>query len=68
MIEILERGTRKQCECENCGAVLSYEKDDIKTQSIRTFSLRTFKPVYPSKYIICPQCKHPISVEVSKDD
>lgn len=30
MIEILERGTRKQCTCENCGAELSYEKDDIR--------------------------------------
>ncbi len=30
MIEILEKGTRKQCTCENCGAELSYEKGDIK--------------------------------------
>lgn len=68
MIEILEKGTRKQCTCENCGAELSYEKNDIKDKPKRTIDFRTLKPVYPSNYIICPQCKHPVEVEVDEND
>lgn len=68
MIEILEKGTRKQCTCENCGAELSYEKNDIKNKPKRTIDFRTLKPVYPPNYIICPQCKHPVEVEVDEND
>lgn len=67
MIEILERGTRKQCTCENCGAELSYEKGDIRSGGVRSFNLRLLD-VTPPNYIICPQCKHPIEVEVEQDD
>lgn len=67
MIEILEKGTRKQCTCENCGAELSYEKDDIKNGGVKSFNLIILS-VTPPNYIICPQCKHPIEVEVEKDD
>lgn len=68
MIEVLKKGTRKQCTCENCGAVMSYEKNDIKDKPKRTIDFRTLKPVYPQNYIICPQCKHPVEVEVDEND
>ena len=31
MIEILRVGTKKQIECQECGALLRYEEGDIKT-------------------------------------
>lgn len=74
MIEVLKRGTRKQCVCEHCGAELSYEEKDIKNDkkghALGMISLRMFQTgkSYPSKYIICPQCKHPIAVEVNEND
>lgn len=67
MIEILEKGTRKQCTCENCGAELSYEKDDIRSGGVRSFNLRLLSAT-PPNYIICPQCKHLIAVEVDEND
>lgn len=67
MIEILEKGTRKQCTCENCGAELSYEKDDIRRGGVRSFNLILLSAT-PPNYIICPQCKHPIEVEVDQND
>lgn len=67
MIEILEKGTRKQCTCENCGAELSYEKADIRSGGVRSFNLILLSAT-PPNYIICPQCKHPVEVEVEKDD
>lgn len=68
MIEVLEKGTRKQCECENCGAVLSYEEKDIKGNKIKFLDKTTFLPLRFPKYIICPQCNQKIEIEVSKND
>lgn len=69
MIEILERGTRKQCTCENCGAALSYEEKDVRSNATRTFNIMTFRSGCPFKHIVCPQCKHPIPVgEGAEDD
>lgn len=67
MIEILKKGTRKQCTCEHCGAVMSYEKNDIKSGGVRSFNLRLLNAT-PPNYIICPQCKHPVEVEVDEND
>lgn len=36
MIEILEAGTKKKVRCNNCGALLSYEKSDVKEEQIKT--------------------------------
>ncbi len=53
--------------CENCGAILSYEKDDIKSGGVKSFNLRLLS-ITPPDYIICPQCKHLIAVEVDEND
>lgn len=68
MIEILEKGTRKQCTCENCGAVLSYEGRDIKSGRVRFLDKTTFLPLHPLKYIRCPQCRNKVFIEGVKDD
>lgn len=60
MIEIIEAGTKKKVRCNNCGALLSYERSDVKTDRpsvIRTPFERDNKFTKEYEYIICPQCK-----------
>ena len=52
MIEIIKAGTKNQIECNNCGALLSYAKEDIKEEE----KYITQRDSYIQKYIICPQC------------
>lgn len=52
MVEIIKEGTKNRVECGNCGALLSYRKEDIKE---REEFLRQ-RDSYIQKYITCPQC------------
>ena len=54
MIKVLREGTKKKVECEDCGALLQYEKEDIQEQKIG-LSVRY-------EYIICPECKYRIGL------
>lgn len=56
MIEIIKAGTKNQIECNNCGALLSYTKEDVK-ESEEFLSQRNS---YIQRYIICPQCNERI--------
>lgn len=59
MIEIIRPGTKTQVECPMCGALLSYQKDDIKEEEC----FLSARASYLSRYITCPQCKHKIVLE-----
>lgn len=54
MIKVLREGTKRKIECNNCGALLQYEKEDIQEQQI------TLNAYY--EYIICPECKYRIGL------
>ena len=54
MIIVLKLGTKKKVECDKCGALLEYEKEDIQEQQIG------FNAFY--EYIVCPECKYRIGV------
>ena len=54
MIKVLREGTKKKVECENCGALLQYEKEDIQKQQT------SFSGFYD--YIVCPECKYQIGL------
>lgn len=66
MIKIIKHGTRKEAECQKCGAILSYdENEDVEIESVKDFNadmaIEGFKRtrkyiVYTRKYIVCPQC------------
>ena len=62
MIKVIRPGTKKQIECNNCGALLSYdEKEDIKFDSIKKVSETDGLAYHTSEsYIICPQCNKKI--------
>lgn len=60
MIKIIERGTIKRERCEKCGCLFSYEKEDIKHNSFRTYTDSYYD------YIICPQCKKEIRLRSDK--
>lgn len=61
MIEILKMGTKKQIECEACGALLRYGKEDVKEDDYGHQWIN-----YTNKYIICPQCKEKIILEATR--
>ena len=46
MIKIITPGTRKIVNCNMCGCVFSYEKEDEQTDARRY-----------ETYVTCPQCK-----------
>ena len=54
MIKVLKLGTKKKVECNKCGALLEYEKEDIQEHQI---GLNAFYG-----YIVCPECKYRIGV------
>lgn len=54
MVEVLVPGTKNRMTCDFCGAILSYDKGDIK-ENERFLSARNS---YFEKYIVCPQCKY----------
>lgn len=57
MIEIIEEGTKSKIRCNFCGALLSYQKNDIE-EGIR------YRPIYGyKKFILCPQCSNEIILE-----
>ena len=58
MIKIIEHGTIKKKQCENCGCLFSYEKEDIEHSM--NLSLEGFACGCGYDYIICPQCKEEI--------
>lgn len=62
MIEILKEGTKRQIECDECGALLRYQQEDIKNED------KYISPVssYNRKYIICPQCHNKIILEAQR--
>lgn len=56
MIRIIREGTRKQITCDNCGSILSYEQEDIRTTSSFDRGGNTIFDNNASPYIICPVC------------
>lgn len=58
MIKIITPGTRNRIECYYCGAILSYDKEDVKQREAH-FGLDS----RIIKSIECPQCKNIITLE-----
>ena len=62
MIEIIKPGTKKKIECEECGAILRYEQEDIQIGAVLISPLSTDS----KKYIVCPQCNYKIILEATR--
>lgn len=63
MIKVIKPRTRKNVECANCGAVLSYEEDDFQhggTTEITSDGLNRY--YCPHNYIICPECGEEVTL------
>lgn len=57
MIKIIRQGSKKKIECENCGALLQYEPEDIRERKGK---------VSWRRFIVCPQCEEEVITESSK--
>ena len=62
MIKILKEGTKRQVECNECGALLQYQQEDIKKEEYFLSQITS----YYEKYIICPQCHNKIILEATR--
>lgn len=52
MIEVIEERPKRKCECPCCFSKLSYGREDIKVESLKTL----YSYDNSSGYIICPVC------------
>lgn len=69
MIKILRPGTKKEVECPNCGALLSYDISDILEKSSHSIAETSSASWLSSKnttYIICPQCNNEIILSATR--
>ena len=67
MIQVIQHGNKKRIECQNCGALLSYdEQEDVQKGTSKTTVLSCSgkgSVTRSEKYIICPQCKNKIVID-----
>lgn len=56
MIKVIKPRSRRNIECMNCGALLSYEKEDVKKAASKKFNETAFEFVNDyHDHIICPE-------------
>jgi ribosomal protein S27E len=61
MIEVLKHGNKKKVTCEECGAELRYQPEDVKKDK----SLEGVAGYI--EYIVCPDCETRVVVYASKN-
>ena len=57
MIKIIKEGTRKTTECDHCGCVFSYDREDVEHELLAGGE---------KDYLICPQCAHEVVLVQSR--
>lgn len=55
MIKILKPGTRDTRECERCGCLFSFDKEDIKGGNGYV------------NYVVCPQCENKVTLKQNRE-
>ena len=65
MIEIIKRGTKKTCTCNECGCYFSYEDEDVETV-YTTSNVFGVKTNLAKNAVKCPQCDTEIVVKLTK--
>ena len=66
MVEIIKRGTKKTCTCDNCGCVFSYEEEDIEVESHHAFDIFQMADDTYNELVRCPQCDEKIILKQTK--
>ena len=54
MIKVIEYGRKRRVTCGNCGALLEFEKEDIKTVQV---GMNEYE-----QQIMCPACNEAVKV------
>lgn len=69
MVKIIRPGTRKEVECDKCGALLSYDEKEDAITSAPICMYKDGFPIYGDGYycIVCPQCKHEIRLKLNRE-
>lgn len=66
MIEIIKRGTKKTCTCDNCGCIFSYEDEDIEVKLYHAFDISQIADDEYKELVRCPQCDEKIILVQTK--
>lgn len=64
MIEIIKRGTKKTCTCNECGCYFSYEDEDV--ENVYQGSYFSVSEMNHKNTIRCPQCESVITLNQTK--
>ena len=64
MIEIIKRGTKKTCTCNECGCYFSYEDEDV--ENIYQGSYFSVSEMNYKNIVKCPQCETAIILNQTK--
>lgn len=62
MIKVLKEGTRNRIECDYCGALLAYDKEDIQKEEVH-WGPGGYDVTH---FLSCPQCKNKIILEATR--
>ena len=62
MIKVLREGTRNRIECDYCGALLAYDKEDIQKEEVHWGPC----DYNVTRFLSCPQCKNKIILEATR--
>ena len=61
MLEVLKPGIKKKVTCEECGAELRYQPEDVRMEN----------PIQGLagyiEYIVCPECNTKVALKASKN-
>ena len=66
MIEIIKRGTKKTCTCNECGCYFSYEDEDIQVESYHALDITQMSDDNYKEYVQCPQCDEEVILKQTK--
>jgi hypothetical protein len=66
MIEIIKRGTKKTCTCNECGCYFSYEDEDVLVESYHSLDIFQMSDDYYKEFVQCPQCDEKVILKQTR--
>lgn len=65
IIEIIKRGTKKTCTCNECGSYFRYEDEDVEVETFETNTSGVIRIIHRD-FVQCPQCNKEVILKQIK--
>lgn len=65
MIEIIKRGTKRTCTCNECGCLFRYEDEDVEVETLEANTSGVIG-IIQREFVQCPQCDEKIVLKQTK--